>query len=77
MTSWLPTLKTDTPQDGFELAVKLARMAVKMTQPDEEARNAMRPGYANDAGDLIAASHVVAVHFPTIATANNHWSKNG
>ncbi|WP_291623760.1 hexameric tyrosine-coordinated heme protein [Bradyrhizobium sp.] len=26
-------MKTDTPQAGFELAVKLSRMAVKITQP--------------------------------------------
>jgi len=27
--SWLPTLKTETPEEGYELAIKLARMAVK------------------------------------------------
>ncbi|MBJ7404530.1 MAG: hypothetical protein JHD07_15035 [Bradyrhizobium sp.] len=29
----IASLKTDTPQAGFELAVKLSRMAVKITQP--------------------------------------------
>lgn len=73
MTTWLPTLKTDTPQEGYELAVKLARMAVKLTQPDAEARDRMRPEYAGDSDALIAVSQVVATHFATVAAANDHW----
>lgn len=74
--SWLPELTTETPEEGFDLAIKLARMAVRKTQPDETVRAELRPRYASDAGDLIAASHVVAVHFATIAAANNYWRKN-
>lgn len=74
MTSWLPTLTTSTPEEGFDLAIKLARMAVKKTQPNETVREVLRPQYANDATDLIAASNVVAVHFATIAAANKYWS---
>jgi len=33
---WLSTLITETPQAGFELAIKLSRMGVKSTQPDVE-----------------------------------------
>jgi hypothetical protein len=40
---WLPSLKTDTPQAGFELAVKLSRMGVKVTQPSDEVRSSLRP----------------------------------
>ncbi len=71
--SWLPSLITDTPEAGFELAVKLSRMAVKMTQPDDEARGKMRPDYANNADSLTMVSHVVATHFQTVAQANNYW----
>ena len=71
--SWLPTLQTATPQEGFELAVKLARMGVKVTQPSDEIRSKLRPVYAENADSLIASSHVIAVHFQTIAAANNHW----
>ena len=71
--SWLPTLKTETPEEGYELALKLSRMAVKKTQPDEDARTAMRPQYANDADSLTAVSHVVAVNFQTVAAANDYW----
>lgn len=33
---WLSTLKTSTPQEGYELAIKLSRMSVKYTQPSTE-----------------------------------------
>lgn len=71
--SWLPSLITETPEDGYELAIKLSRMAVKMTQPDDEARARMRPEYANNADSLTKASHVVATNFQTVARANNFW----
>jgi len=71
--SWLPTLNTPTPEAGFELAVKLSRMAVKMTQPDDDARNKMRPDYATNADSLTMVSHVVATNFQTISAANNYW----
>lgn len=70
---WLSTLKTDTPQEGFELAIKLSRMAVKYTQPSEEIRKKLREDYANNADSLIAASQVVAANFQTVAAANNYW----
>jgi len=71
--TWLPTLQTATPQEGFELAIKLSRMGVKSTQPDMETLKRLRKDYANSADGLTAASHVIAVHFQTVAQANNHW----
>ncbi|HSJ38353.1 MAG TPA: hexameric tyrosine-coordinated heme protein [Planococcus sp. (in: firmicutes)] len=73
--SWLPTLKTDTPEEGYNLAVKLARKAVGMTQPDESVRKKLRPVYANDANSLTLASQVVAINFQTVAAANNYWNE--
>lgn len=73
MTNWLPTLITNTPEEGYDLAVTLARKAVGMTQPDEEVRKVLRPTYANNADSLIMVSQVVAIHFQTIAAANNYW----
>ncbi len=73
MDEWLPSLQTETPQQGYELAVKLSRMAVKLTQPDAATRDRLRPEYAGDAEALIAVSQVVATHFATIAAANNYW----
>lgn len=73
MTSWLPTLITATPEEGYDLAVKLARVAVKLTQPEAEVRDRLRPEYAEDPEALIAVSQVVATHFATVAAANDYW----
>lgn len=71
--SWLPTLKIATPQEGFELATKLARLGVKLTQPSAEIRDKLRAAYDRDSSQLIASSQVVAIHFQTVAAANGYW----
>lgn len=71
--SWLPTLITQTPEEGFDLAVKMARVGVKKTQPDDEVRRKLRAVYENDADSLTMASHVIATHFQAVAAANNYW----
>ncbi len=71
--TWLPSLMTDTPQEGFALAVTLSQKGVGTTQPDDEVRKAQRPEYAEDPDSLIAASHVIATHFQTVAAANDYW----
>lgn len=73
--SWLRSLITDSPEQGFNLAVKLSRVGVKTTQPDIDVLKTLRESYARNPDSLIAASHVVAVHFQTIAAANNYWRK--
>lgn len=70
---WLKSLITETPQEGFALAVTLSRRGVKTTQPDTEVLHKLRPEYANDADSLTAASQVIAINFQTIAAANNYW----
>ncbi len=67
------TLITATPEEGRQLAVHIARLIVKFTQPDENKRKEIREVYANDAGMLIAITQVVATEFATIAAANNYW----
>ena len=71
--SWLPSLIAETPQEGFELAVRLARRGVATTQPDREVLRAGRSKYSHDPDSLIAASEVIAIHFGTIAAANDYW----
>ncbi len=73
--TWLTTLITETPQQGFELAITLSRRGVKYTQPDVEVLKKLRPVYAEDAAGLTAASQVVAINFQTVAAANNYWRK--
>lgn len=71
--TWLPSLQTATSQEGFDLATKLARVGVKITQPSAEVRDKLRAAYEQDAAQLIASSQVIAIHFQTIAAANNYW----
>ena len=73
MSDWMPSLITKTPSEGYDLAVKLARAAIRMTQPDAEVRTRLRPEYAKESGALIAVSQVVATHFATVAAANGYW----
>lgn len=70
---WLPNLITDTPQEGFELAIKLSRMGVKSTQSSKEVLFRERDKYSQDGEALIHASEVIAVHFQTVAAANDYW----
>lgn len=67
------TLIVPTPEEGRQLAMKLARLVVKATQPDAIVRDRLRPQYAEDPAMLIKISEVVAVEFSTIAAANNYW----
>ncbi|EYD76015.1 hypothetical protein Rumeso_02444 [Rubellimicrobium mesophilum DSM 19309] len=73
MTDWLPSLITATPAEGYDLAVRLARMTVKMTQADPEVRERLRVQYAQDPDALIAISQAVATHFAAVAAANGYW----
>lgn len=73
METWLTSLKTNTPQEGYELAIKMARMGVKYTQPSADVRDKLRPNYGEDANSLIASSQVIAINFQTVAAANNYW----
>jgi hypothetical protein len=73
MSGWLPSLLVNTPEEGFELAIKLSRMAVKQTQPSDAVRLKLRTVYEEDADALIASSQVVAINFQTIAAANGYW----
>jgi len=72
-TQWLTNLKTNDPQTGYELAIKLSRMGVKYTQPSDKIRGELRSVYEKEAASLIASSQVIALHFQTVAAANNYW----
>lgn len=67
------SLITKTPEEGRQLAVKMARLIIKVTQPDAAIREKLRPIYAEDAAMLLAVGQVVATEFATIAAANNYW----
>jgi hypothetical protein len=67
------TLITKTPEEGRALAILLSRHSVHAMQKNLETLVAGRQQYAANAEGLIAAAHVVAVEFATIAAANNYW----
>lgn len=67
------SLITDTPEEGFQVAIQLARKGVTSTQPDRVVLFMLRDVYAKDPDALIASSQVTAIHFQTIAAANNYW----
>ena len=71
--TWLASLMTKTPQEGFQLAITMSRRGVKYTQPNPEVLQKLRPEYANNADALTAASQVIAINFQTIAAANGYW----
>lgn len=74
MGTWLSSLRTRTPQEGFELAITLSQRGVVYTQPDADIRALLRPVYSVNADSLIAVSQVIAINFQTVAAANNYWS---
>jgi hypothetical protein len=67
------TLITKTPEEGRALAITLSRHTIHAMQKELEVLKSGRVKYANDPYGLIAAGHVVAVEFATIAAANNYW----
>lgn len=71
------TLITATPEEGRQLAIKLARLVIKTTQPDDATRGRLRDVYSSDANLLMQAGHTVAVEFATIAAANEYWRHRG
>ncbi|MEZ4923119.1 MAG: hexameric tyrosine-coordinated heme protein [Crocinitomicaceae bacterium] len=73
MEKWITSLTTETPQEGFELAIKLSRMGVKYIQSDMEVLKEGRKQYDKDPSLLINSSQVVAINFQTVAKANNYW----
>ena len=72
---YVPTLITDTPYEGRQLAIKLARKSIGEMQSDSAVKKAVRAVYSTDGAILIEAAEVIAIEFATIAKANNYWRK--
>jgi hypothetical protein len=70
------TLIVETPEAGRKLAVTIARLIIKLTQPNDSKRMELRNLYANDPTMLILIGQTVATEFLTIAKANNYWKVN-
>ena len=53
----------------------MARLIIKLTQPDAHKREELRAIYADDPQMLIAIGQTVAAEFATIAAANSYWRR--
>ncbi len=73
--NYLPSLITETPMQGRQLAIMLARKSIAAIQTDPDIRKKLRSDYAEDTQQLIASAQVIATEFQTIAAANNYWKK--
>jgi hypothetical protein len=67
------TLITATPKEGRALAITLPRRTIHKIQPELDILKGGRPNYSTTPESLIAAGHVVAIEFQTIAAANDYW----
>lgn len=70
---WLQSLITDTPQQGRELAIMMARKSIAAIQTNSDTRKELRDNYATDTLQLIQSAAVIAQEYQTIAMANNFW----
>ncbi len=72
---WLESLITKNPQEGRDLAIKMARKSIAAIQTDANIRKQLRANYAEDTAQLISSAQVIALEFQTVAQANNFWRK--
>ncbi len=72
---WLESLITKNPQEGRDLAIKMARKSIAAIQTDANIRKQLRASYAEDTAQLISSAQVIALEFQTVAQANNFWRK--
>ena len=72
---WLPSLETRSPQEGIELAVKLSRLGMVLSQSSGDMRKESRSALKSSRALCIAEAHVIALNFQTIAAANDWWRK--
>ncbi|MCL5975163.1 MAG: hexameric tyrosine-coordinated heme protein [Gammaproteobacteria bacterium] len=73
--NYLPTLITETPYEGRQLAIKIVRKTIGAIQTDAAAKHRVRAKYAEDPALLMDAAELVAIEFKTIAIANDYWRK--
>ena len=70
---YMPSLITDTPLEGRQLAITMVRKTIGTIQRDGDIKKAVRKEYQDDAALLMQAAELVAIEFKTIAIANNYW----
>lgn len=72
---YMPSLMTNTPYEGRQLAIKMVRKTIGTIQTNGPAKHRVRAKYAEDPALLMDAAELVAIEFKTIAIANDYWRK--
>lgn len=72
---YMPSLITETPLEGRQLAITMVRKTIGTIQKSAETKKKVRGDYQDDAALLMQAAELVAMEFRTIAMANNYWRK--
>jgi len=70
---YVPSLITDTPLQGRQLAITLVRKTIGSIQKDGAAKQRVREKYEEDPMMLMRAAELVAIEFQVIAEANDYW----
>jgi hypothetical protein len=70
---YVPSLITDTPLQGRQLAITLVRKTIGSIQRDDDAKRRVREKYEEDPEMLMQAAAMVTAEFRIIAEANNYW----
>lgn len=74
---YVPSLITETPLQGRQLAITLVRKTIGNIQRDAGAKQRVREKYEEDPMMLMRATELVAIEFRTIAEANDYWRGRG
>ena len=70
---YVPSLITDTPLQGRQLAITLVRKTIGEIQRDADAKQRVREKYEEDPEMLMQAAAMVTAEFRIIAEANDYW----
>src|SRR5699024_12818414 len=75
MSNEISSLITETPEDGYQLAVQLSRKAISTMMPDLEIRKKMYQDYIGDARNITHESEVVAIHLHTLSQSIDYMKE--
>jgi len=73
---YMPSLITQTPLEGRQLAMTIVRKTIGAIQRDPKIKQQVRAVYADDPALLMQAAELVNKEFRIIAEANNYWRKD-
>ena len=70
---YMPSLITETPLQGRQLAITIVRRTIGAIQRDGDAKRRVRERYEEDPALLMRAVELINQEFRIIAEANDYW----